>query len=106
MTYLDGISCRVILMSATVDAEKIAAYMGDCPVITVPGRTFPVTAHYLEEIVEMTRYRLEPTTDSPYVSRRMRREYTSAKTAFFLSPAELELLRRIWRAICKDVGER
>ncbi|GAA5823603.1 hypothetical protein JCM11251_000694 [Rhodosporidiobolus azoricus] len=63
---------KVILMSATVDAEKIANYMGGCPVVRVPGRTFPVTPYYLEDVVELTRYRLDPHSDSPYVARNKR----------------------------------
>ncbi|BGP39119.1 hypothetical protein JCM10449v2_003057 [Rhodotorula kratochvilovae] len=63
---------KVILMSATVDAEKISEYMGGCPVVRVPGRTFPVTAHYLEDVVELTRYRLDPNSDSMYVARNKR----------------------------------
>ncbi|GAA5902381.1 hypothetical protein JCM6882_000515 [Rhodosporidiobolus microsporus] len=63
---------KVILMSATVDAEKIADYMGGCPVVRVPGRTFPVTPYYLEDVVELTRYRLDPHSDSPYVARNKR----------------------------------
>lgn len=46
--------------------------MGGCPVVQVPGRTFPVTARFLEDVVELTRYRLEPSSDSPYVARGMR----------------------------------
>ncbi|GAA5869867.1 hypothetical protein JCM3774_000517 [Rhodotorula dairenensis] len=63
---------KVILMSATVDAEKIADYMGGCPVVRVPGRTFPVTPYFLEDVVELTRYRLDPHSDSPYVARNKR----------------------------------
>jgi len=63
---------KVILMSATVDANKIAAYMGGCPVIQVPGRTFPVTAHFLEDVVEMTGYKLDPHSSSPYVAKSKR----------------------------------
>ncbi|GAA5955052.1 hypothetical protein JCM3765_003173 [Sporobolomyces pararoseus] len=63
---------KVILMSATVDAEKIADYMGGCPVVRVPGRTHPVTPYYLEDVVELTRYRLDPHSDSPYVARSKR----------------------------------
>lgn len=33
---------RVIVMSATIDSEKISAYFGGCPCVDVPGRTFPV----------------------------------------------------------------
>jgi ATP-dependent RNA helicase DHX29 len=46
--------------------------MGNCPVINVPGRTFPVTPYFLEDVVELTRYKLDPHTDSPYVARNMR----------------------------------
>lgn len=37
---------RIIVMSATLDAEKVARYLNDCPVVKVPGRTFPVTVHH------------------------------------------------------------
>lgn len=55
---------KVILMSATVDAQRISKYCGGCPTIAVPGRTFPVNVHYLEDAVEMSDYIVED--DSPY----------------------------------------
>ncbi|SNX81910.1 probable DNA/RNA helicase (DEAD/H box family II) [Melanopsichium pennsylvanicum] len=58
---------KVILMSATVDAERISKYCGGCPTISVPGRTFPVNVHYLEDAVEMSNYVIED--DSPYAFR-------------------------------------
>ena len=40
---------RLVVTSATLDGEKFSAYFGDCPVLNVPGRCFPVTiAHALE----------------------------------------------------------
>lgn len=36
----------VVVMSATIDAERIAAHLGDCPIVQVPGRTYPVTVRY------------------------------------------------------------
>lgn len=33
---------KVILMSATLDSEKFSGYFQHCPVINIPGRTFPV----------------------------------------------------------------
>lgn len=38
---------KVILMSATLDAEKFSAYFKHCPVISIPGRTFPVQVNYI-----------------------------------------------------------
>ncbi|RAR03117.1 atp-dependent rna helicase a [Stemphylium lycopersici] len=47
---------KVILMSATVDAAKFSKYLNDAPILTVPGRTFPVQTRYLEDAIEMTHY--------------------------------------------------
>ena len=33
---------KVILMSATIDVDRFSAYFSHCPVINIPGRTFPV----------------------------------------------------------------
>lgn len=32
----------LIVMSATLDAEPVSRFLGDCPVVRVPGRTFPI----------------------------------------------------------------
>uniref|UniRef100_A0A9J8CLA1 ATP-dependent RNA helicase DHX29 n=1 Tax=Cyprinus carpio carpio TaxID=630221 RepID=A0A9J8CLA1_CYPCA len=55
---------HLILMSATVDCQKFANYFNRCPVVTIPGRTFPVEVFHLEDIVEETGYVLEK--DSEY----------------------------------------
>ncbi|KDN44394.1 P-loop containing nucleoside triphosphate hydrolase protein [Tilletiaria anomala UBC 951] len=62
---------KIILMSATVDAERISAYFDGCPTVSVPGRTFPVNVRYLEDAVEMCKYILED--GSPYQRRQKRR---------------------------------
>lgn len=33
---------KVVVMSATLDAEKFQEYFHGAPLMTVPGRTFPV----------------------------------------------------------------
>uniref|UniRef100_A0A3Q3SIA2 ATP-dependent RNA helicase DHX29 n=1 Tax=Mastacembelus armatus TaxID=205130 RepID=A0A3Q3SIA2_9TELE len=55
---------QLILMSATADCDKFSSYFNRCPVITIPGRTFPVEVFHLEDIVEQTGYILEK--DSEY----------------------------------------
>jgi ATP-dependent RNA helicase DHX29 len=45
---------KVVLMSATVDAQKFSNYLDGAPVINVPGRTFPVQAYFLEDAIEIT----------------------------------------------------
>jgi ATP-dependent helicase HrpB len=36
----------LVVMSATLDAEPVARFLGDCPVVQVPGRVFPVEVAY------------------------------------------------------------
>ena len=35
---------KLILMSATMNAELFSSYFGGCPVLHIPGRTHPVEA--------------------------------------------------------------
>jgi len=37
---------RIIVMSATLEAEPASRFLGDCPVVNVPGRTFGVEIEY------------------------------------------------------------
>ncbi|KAK6933661.1 Helicase, C-terminal [Dillenia turbinata] len=49
---------RLILMSATLNAELFSGFFGGAPTIHIPGFTYPVSAHFLEDILEMTGYKL------------------------------------------------
>ncbi|KAF1848329.1 P-loop containing nucleoside triphosphate hydrolase protein [Cucurbitaria berberidis CBS 394.84] len=53
---------KVILMSATVDAARFSRYLNNAPILTVPGRTFPVQTRYLEDAIELTHYAGAPGT--------------------------------------------
>ncbi|KAM1358994.1 hypothetical protein ACFX15_045198 [Malus domestica] len=44
---------HLILMSATVDAERFSKYFGGCPIIRVPGFTYPVKSFYLEDVLSI-----------------------------------------------------
>ena len=37
---------HLVVMSATIDAQAVARYLGDCPIISVPGRLFPVDTEF------------------------------------------------------------
>ena len=37
---------KLIVTSATLDAEKFSGYFFSCPIFTIPGRTFPVEVLY------------------------------------------------------------
>lgn len=48
---------RILVMSATLEAEPVAALLGGAPVLTSAGRSFPVETRYLDRRVEG---RIEP----------------------------------------------
>ncbi|WFD19312.1 RNA helicase [Malassezia caprae] len=48
---------RVVLMSATIQADTFTRYFGGAPYLEIPGRTYPVQTHYLEQLVQATGYR-------------------------------------------------
>ncbi|WAR00710.1 DHX57-like protein [Mya arenaria] len=45
---------KVILMSATLNAQLFSDYFGGCAVLDIPGRTFPVDQYFLEDAIEFT----------------------------------------------------
>ncbi|XP_050404542.1 ATP-dependent RNA helicase dhx29 [Patella vulgata] len=55
---------KVILMSATLDSQKFSSYFQYCPVINIPGRTFPVEIFHVEDAIEMCGYIVDD--DSKY----------------------------------------
>ena len=65
ITILKGIlpkrpELKVILMSATLNAQQFSKYFHDSPTINIPGFTFPVQEFYLEDVLEMTNFYIEP----------------------------------------------
>nr|XP_020832636.1 putative ATP-dependent RNA helicase DHX57 isoform X3 [Phascolarctos cinereus] len=62
---LQNSDLRVVLMSATLNAELFSEYFNSCPVINIPGRTFPVDQFFLEDAIAMTKYVIED--GSPYM---------------------------------------
>ena len=41
---------KIVVMSATLDAEKFQNYFSNAPLYKVPGRTFPVETFYTPEV--------------------------------------------------------
>ncbi|GJJ76914.1 tetratricopeptide repeat protein 7 [Entomortierella parvispora] len=65
---------KLILMSATIDTGLFASYFGEgfkggqCPSISVPGRTFPVKQFFLNDILD-TMYQTYPPSSLMQLSR-------------------------------------
>lgn len=45
---------KILVMSATLDAARVARHLGDAPVIDAPGRVFPVETRYLDKAQRQT----------------------------------------------------
>ena len=39
---------KIVVMSATLDAESVAEYLDECPILVSEGQSFPVEVHYLD----------------------------------------------------------
>lgn len=50
-------------MSATIDADTLSSYFDNCPMMHIEGLAYPVKDVYLEEILEMTKFKL-PVVDN------------------------------------------
>jgi ATP-dependent helicase HrpB len=44
---------KLIVMSATMDAQAVASFLGDCPIIDAPGSTYPVAISNRQELPDV-----------------------------------------------------
>ncbi|KAI0507938.1 hypothetical protein KFK09_014066 [Dendrobium nobile] len=51
---------KLILMSATLNAELFSSYFSGSPMMHIPGFTYPVRTHFLENVLEIIGHRLTP----------------------------------------------
>ncbi|GBP76774.1 ATP-dependent RNA helicase DHX36 [Eumeta japonica] len=64
---------KLILMSATLDADRLCAYFNDCPRMHIEGLAYPVKDIFLEEILMMTGYTLPPLQPPKYMKKKKQR---------------------------------
>ncbi|XP_067275989.1 ATP-dependent DNA/RNA helicase DHX36 [Pseudorasbora parva] len=60
---------KVVLMSATLNAEKFSKYFNNCPMIHIPGYTYPVKEFLLEDVVELLRFQPQQQDRRPHYRR-------------------------------------
>ena len=56
-------SLKLVLMSATLNAEAFSSYFGGCAIISIPGRAHPVKEYRLEDVLALTEYEVEEGSD-------------------------------------------
>ena len=68
-------------MSATLDSKLFCNFFSNAPFISVPGRTFPVSSFYLEDLIDATNHIIEEY--SPYAKKNY--EAASEYASMFIS---------------------
>ncbi|KAJ2659525.1 hypothetical protein IWW48_003471 [Coemansia sp. RSA 1200] len=81
---------KVVLMSATIDASIFACYFDGCPVVEVPGRTFPVDQIFLEDILRRSGY--SPIDNST--------RHAMRRSSLCTDSVDIELVHFLIREIC------
>lgn len=72
---------KVVLMSATVDAQRFSRYLDQAPIFNVPGRTYPVETRYLEDAIETTRFNAKTASTGVFGDEEDYARDASAKTS-------------------------
>ncbi|KAH1262508.1 DExH-box ATP-dependent RNA helicase DExH1 [Glycine max] len=70
---------RLILMSATINADMFSKYFANAPTMHIPGFTYPVAEHFLEDVLEKTRYSIKSDFDNFEGNSRRRRKQQDSK---------------------------
>ncbi|XP_054820957.1 DExH-box ATP-dependent RNA helicase DExH1 isoform X2 [Prosopis cineraria] len=70
---------RLILMSATINADLFSKYFTNAPTMHIPGFTFPVVELFLEDALEKTRYSIKSEFDNFEGNSRRRRKQEAPK---------------------------
>ncbi|XP_021289925.1 DExH-box ATP-dependent RNA helicase DExH1 isoform X2 [Herrania umbratica] len=70
---------RLILMSATINADLFSKYFGNAPIIHIPGLTFPVAELFLEDVLQKTHYNIKSEFDNFQGNSRRRRKELDLK---------------------------
>ncbi|KAL8160936.1 hypothetical protein V2J09_012425 [Rumex salicifolius] len=78
---------RLVLMSATMDVERFSQYFGGCPIIEVPGFTYPVKNFYLEDVLSILKSAKDNNSDVTLPSSSSEQQATTAELKMALDEA-------------------
>ena len=92
---------RVVIMSATVDADRFSQYWG-CPVLYVPGRQFPVNIRHVSSVTEDWQKAMLATIFSIHKECPAQEDIL----AFLTGQEEIETMARSLRAISREFPDR
>ncbi|KAL6265020.1 hypothetical protein P5V15_005111 [Pogonomyrmex californicus] len=88
---------KVLLMSATLNAESFSKYYNNCPMIHIPGFTFPVKEFYLEDILSFLDHKFpepppEPTGYRKHLKRYKEQQHKKGEFLDVIQPYARQLI--------------
>ncbi|XP_062860390.1 ATP-dependent DNA/RNA helicase DHX36 [Trichomycterus rosablanca] len=93
---------KVVLMSATLNADKFSEYFGGCPMVHIPGYTFPVQEFLLEDVVELLRFKPQQKERRP----RFRRGFMHGQNARPEQEEKEAEYRESWPRFARTLRQR
>ncbi len=90
---------KIIVMSATLDAEPVANFLGGCPIMDAPGRVFPLTIAYMPSAAEPLHVQVRMA-----VQRLMREGHKGHTLVFLPGAAEIRRCMRECEGIVQSQG--
>ncbi|KAK9789768.1 hypothetical protein WJX73_007283 [Symbiochloris irregularis] len=93
---------RLVLMSATLNAEAFSAYFGGCPVVHIPGFTHPVDTLFLEDVLQRTGLKVHAQQQQQRGAHRRRNDNTHKAE---IEPAEYTLSPQQVQQYGQDVSK-
>lgn len=93
--FREGPPLKLLVMSATLDGERIAGLLDSAPIVTSQGRQFPVTTHFGEA------YQLRDSIVPPTVSTVLRALDEQAGSILVFLPGQAEISR-----VAKELNDK
>lgn len=83
---------KVVLMSATINEQIFIKYFGGCPSLTIPGFTYPVSDHYLEDVIPLIHFSAQPARFGPRQTEEQKASIRADFEKLSLDPASQKTL--------------
>ncbi|CAF1151787.1 unnamed protein product [Adineta steineri] len=85
---------KIILMSASIQAEKFSLYFNNCPILHIPGNIYPIKEYFLEDYITKLKYPYDNTTNNRRTYRSSNKENDEMKLNHYISELELDLAQQ------------
>ncbi|UJR24999.1 hypothetical protein I4U23_006360 [Adineta vaga] len=91
---------KVILMSASIQAEKFSFYFNNCPILHIPGNIYPIKEYFLEDYITKLKYPY----DNVNLHRRSKKDVDQTKFNEYINELEFDLAAQkksieVWKKI-------